>query len=118
MSEEDLRNELIEFQNLQQQMQIINMQRQQLTVQLSEIEKAKEEVAKTPERHAMYRLVGNVFVPKDAATMKKDLEEEKETLEMRKSGLQKQEQKFTERINVIRKKVEAAQAKEGASING
>ncbi|MFH1750985.1 MAG: prefoldin subunit beta [Candidatus Micrarchaeota archaeon] len=118
MTEENLRNELIEFQNIQQQLQIIVMQKQQVQAQLTELERAKEEVDKTPEKYAMYRLTGNVFVPKDAAKLKKDLDEEKETLELRKNGIQKQEQKLSERADTIRRKVEAQQAKEGAKVSG
>lgn len=118
MAEEDLRNELIEFQNLQQQLQLVAMQKQQLLVNAQEVQRALEEVGKASEKQSIYRLIGNVFIPKTAAGIKKELEEEKEALELRKGTVAKQEQKFTERLNAIRKKVEVQQAKEGARING
>jgi prefoldin beta subunit len=115
MVQEELRNEVIEFQNLQQQLQLIAMQKQQIQVQLSENDKAQEELIKVSEKQAIYRLIGGIFIPKTAAVLKKELLEEKESLELRKSGLAKQETKLNERFTQIRKKLEAAQ-KEGTAL--
>ncbi|MFH0971519.1 MAG: prefoldin subunit beta [Candidatus Micrarchaeota archaeon] len=109
MAEEELRNEIIEFQNMQQQMQLVSMQKQQIQVQLQEIERASEELLKTQEKATCYKLVGSVFIPKAPAALKKELADEKESLELRKSGLLKQEAKLSERFGVLRKKLEAAQ---------
>lgn len=113
VEKEDLRNELIEFQNMQQQMQIILMQKQQMQVQLQEIERAKEELGKNAGKGAIYRFVGSVFIPKSADALQKELAEEREALELRRSGLQKQEGKLAERMNAIKKKVEAYQKEHG-----
>ncbi len=114
MAEDELRNEIMEYQNLQQQIQLISMQKQQMQMQLSEIDKAIEELGKTGEKQQVYRLVGGVFIPKEPHALKKELAEEKEAIELRKSGILKQEGKITERFMALRKKLEAAQKASGA----
>jgi prefoldin beta subunit len=118
MSENELRNEIIEFQNIQQQLQLLGMQKQQIQVQVQDLEKALEELAKVPENKEVFRFIGSVFIPKTPSTLKKELAEEKEALELRKNGLLKQESKINERFSVLRKKIEAAQKGDAAALSG
>lgn len=102
--------EIIDFQNLQQQLQIIVMQRQQLAMQSAEMQKSLEEVKSSD--GALYRFVGTVIVPKKKAALEAELKAEKETLDNRQSLMQKQEEKLRERYDMLRKKIEAELKKE------
>lgn len=100
----DVPQEVIEYQNLQQQLQIVLMQKQQVQMQQKEIEKALEEVTASP--GPFYRFVGTVLVAKEKDALSKELAQEKEELSSRLPLLEKQEKKFKERFDALRKKVE------------
>ncbi|MBI5228758.1 prefoldin subunit [Candidatus Micrarchaeota archaeon] len=101
---EEMKKELVEYQNMQQQLQLILLQKQQIQIQLNETERAEEELKKSEGK--FYRFAGSVLIPKEKEVLKKELKEEKESLELRKSVIQKQEEKITERMNSVRKKFE------------
>lgn len=101
---DDQRKDLMELQNIQQQMQLFSMQKQQLMLQQGELEKAAEEVAKAS--GSIYRLAGSVLVSKEKDALQKDLTEEKEGIDLRLSAVAKQEKKFKDRFEELRKKLE------------
>jgi prefoldin beta subunit len=106
-----MRRDLVEFQNLQQQLQLVLMQRQQTQLQLAELEKAQEEIAKGEGK--FFRFAGSILVPKEKNVLQKELKEEKESLELRQSVVGKQEEKLKERLNALRKKFEEFEKKSG-----
>ena len=101
----DVKNDVIEFQNLQQQLQFIAMQRQQLELQAAELEKALEEVDKA--NGSLYRFVGSVIVPKEKSALAADLKSEKESAALRLTTFSKQEEKLKERFLSLRKRLES-----------
>ncbi len=104
---EETKNELIEFQQLQQQIQILQIQRQQTLAQIAELDKAREEVEKTIDANAkLYRFVGSIIVPKKKDELLKELSEERESLDVRVNAFKKQEDKLRERYDALRKKLE------------
>ncbi len=109
---EEMKKDIIEFQNLQQQAQYNAMQKQQAMLQIADVEKAIEELKGA--KGQCYRYAGSVIVPKDNATLEKELAEEKESLELRQSVLQKQEDKIKERVLSLRKKFEGLEKGAGA----
>jgi len=104
---DEMKQELVTFQSLQQQLAILQSQRQQMQMQVMELEKALEEVGKSGTDSGFFRAVGGVLVPKNKAALDKDLKEEKEGLTLRSGVFEKQEQKLKERLDSIRKKFEA-----------
>ncbi len=106
MNEDELRNQLQEFQNVQAQLQMLGMQLQQLNAQESETQKALDEVNKG--NGPFYRYVSNILVEKDKESLKKELEDEKETITMRVSSFKKQEDRLKPRFEELRKKIEEA----------
>ena len=90
-----LQSQLQEFQNIQSQLQFTAMQLQQLAVQQNEADKAIEEIDKSP--GPFYRYVANILVAKDKDALRKELQEEKETSELRSSTLKKQEERLRAR---------------------
>jgi prefoldin beta subunit len=112
---EEMKHDIQEFQGLQQQLQFLMMQRQQVAVQASEAQKAEEEVNKAKKGEQMYRYVGTVMVPKKQEDLAKELKEEREKSQVYVSTLQKQEDKVRERMEALKKKIEAKLPKAPAS---
>lgn len=110
---EETRKEIMEFQSLQQQAQYTAMQKQQFALHLADIEKALEEV-KTSQGQC-FRYAGSVIVPKDKETLEKELADEKESLQLRQSIINKQEAKIKERLEAIAKKFEGPQTHDSHS---
>ncbi len=111
-SEEEMRRQLSDYQQLQQQLQLVLVQKQQTTLQLQELEKAKESLDKSSQG-AAYRFVGGFFIPKEKEQLEKELEEEKEGLDLRQKTLEKQEEKLTERLESIKKWFDKLQKQQG-----
>jgi prefoldin beta subunit len=113
---EELKKELMEFQQLQQQLQLASMQKQQLMLQSAELDKAIEEVKKS--EGSFYRFTGSVIVPKKKDALEKELAEEKESLEMRKNIFQKQEDKIRQRLVELQKKLQSMASAEKKGYTG
>lgn len=73
-----------------QQLQNVLMQKQALIIQTKEIEKALEEISRE-DSEEIYRSVGPILVKADKDKVKKDLEEQKEEMELKIKSLEKQE---------------------------
>lgn len=73
-----------------QQLQSVMMQKQALIIQSKEIEKALEEISRE-DSEEIYRSVGPILVKADKEKVKKDLEEQKEEMELKIKSLEKQE---------------------------
>lgn len=114
------KQDLIELQRLQQQLQMYSIQRQQTEIQLSELDKTFEVLKKSGKK--LYRFVGTVMVEKQKDELEKELMDEKETLELRKNAFAKQEDKLRQRFEELRKKfaeyMKQAGMGEGASLSG
>ncbi|HEV8289505.1 MAG TPA: prefoldin subunit beta [Candidatus Norongarragalinales archaeon] len=106
---EDLRADITSFQAMQQQAQIIDYQKQQTQLQIADLDKALEEIEHA--QGTVYRAAGPILVPKPKDVLKKELLEEKETLELRQGTLDKQEQKIRERLEQLKAKIENASQK-------
>ncbi|MBS3070661.1 prefoldin subunit beta [Candidatus Micrarchaeota archaeon] len=101
---EEQKNDLMELQSIQQQMQLVLMQKQQLLLQQNETGKALEEIGKASGK--LYRLAGSVMVEKEKSVLQSELKEEKESVEVRLSAFGKQEKKLKDRFEELRKKLE------------
>ncbi len=101
---EEQRKDLMELQDLQQQMQLLSLQKQQLLVQQSEAEKAIAEVGKSSGQ--VYRVAGSVLVQKEKATLQAELKDELESVGVRLNAFSKQESKVKARFDELRKKLE------------
>ncbi len=104
---EDLKKDLMLAQQMQQQMQMVAMQKAQFSMQSAETDRALEECAKA--KGMCYRFVGSVLVPKDAKELEKELKEEKEMLEVRVKALEKQEKMAKDKLDELGKKLERFQ---------
>ena len=98
MNKEDLK----QFQILEQSLQAVHAQKQQFHSQLIEIESALVELSRS---NNAYKIVGNIMVSSKKEDLKKDLEEKKEIFSARMKVLEKQEQKYQEEAGKIQKEL-------------
>ncbi len=103
-----VQNQLRQLQQFQQQLEITVQQRLQIDVRLRETENALEELNKLEENAPVYKSVGNLIIKADKDKLIKELQEEKETLEVRKKTLESQESKLKEKIEELQKKLQEA----------
>ena len=78
-----LQQELLQFQQIQQQAQMIVQQRLQMELQLKETEKAIEEVSKLKGTPEIYKNIGPLLIKSSKKDVSEELAEKKETLELR-----------------------------------
>jgi len=101
-----LQDQLAMFQQMQQQTQIIASQKQNMAFQVSEIERALDALEKVKEGDAVYKSTGSLLIKaENKETVVKDLEEEKETLEVRVKALGKQFDRMKEILNGLQKEI-------------
>ena len=104
-----LQNRIAQYQNLQNQLQVLGSQRIQLEAKLREIEGTLEELGKISGDTPVYKSIGMLLVRQnDRETLRKELEDHKETLTIRVKSLQKQEKSLTERYEDLGGKIQAA----------
>ena len=104
-----LQNQIAQYQQLQNQLQVLGSQRVQLEAKLREIEGTLEELVKIKDDTPVYKSIGMLLVKQDDREgLKKELEEHKETLTIRVKSLQKQEKALTGRYEDLANKIQSA----------
>jgi prefoldin beta subunit len=112
LSEQELppfiREQLARYEQAQQNLQAVLIQKQQVELELRETEKALEELGKASDGESIYKYAGNLMikVPKDA--MMKELTEKKELANTRQMVLAKQEARFKETLKDLQTKIDNA----------
>jgi prefoldin beta subunit len=88
---------------------MIIQQRQQIELKLKEIDDALQELDKTDEKTPIYKSVGAILIKaKNKEDLIKELLSNKESFEIRKNTLEKQEGRTKERLNELQSKVQNA----------
>lgn len=104
-----LQNQIAQYQQLQQQLQVLASQRIQLEAKLREIDGTLEELGKLSGETQIYKSIGMLLVRQDDREgIKKELDEHKETLTVRVKSIQKQEKALSERYEGLGEKIRAA----------
>jgi prefoldin beta subunit len=98
-----------QLQGIEQNLQQLLKQRQQFQVQKMEIESAQEELKKTDKA---YRIVSNIMVAADKASLEKELAEKKERVELRIKSVEKQENVLKEQAKTLREEIMKAMQKQ------
>jgi len=98
---------LVQMQAFQQQYQGIAVQKEAMSLQKLEFEKALEELGKAKDNGDVYKAVGPVLVKSTKSVLTKELGERKETIDLRLKALDKQEEKLKEKLQEIQGKLEA-----------
>jgi prefoldin beta subunit len=115
-----LQNQIAQFQQLQQQLQNVLSQKFRMEAQLREADLTIEELNKSAEDVPVYKSIGSLLVrSKDKASVLKEVEEDKETLEIRIKALDRQEKSLREKYQTMQDQLSKAlggpeaKAKEG-----
>jgi prefoldin beta subunit len=90
--EHDLSKDLIEYENLEKQLEVLLIQKHQLQIQLNEINHALEQLAKS--QGEVYRTVGSIILHTTKEEAEKDLSERKELIGVKVNAIAKQEEKL------------------------
>ena len=99
---EDIQQKIQQLQLAEQSVQTLLMQKKQFQAQMIEIDNALKELetAKTA-----YKIVGNIMVESKKEELQKDLQEKKETTDIRIRSIEKQENNIREKTSKIQKEV-------------
>jgi len=114
-----LQNQIAQYQQLQNQLQVLGSQRVQMAAKLREIETTLEELGKLKGDTPVYKSIGMLLVRQDdREALKNELEEHRETLGIRVKSLQKQEKALSERYEDLAAKIQAALGTSPATADG
>ena len=103
-----IRNQLMQFDQLRQQAQMISMQRQQMEMKMEENTVAVEALEAAGDGAPVYRNVGALMIQTDKKSALDRIKEENETLEIRAKALNTQEEKAMERLTALQAQIQAA----------
>jgi prefoldin beta subunit len=108
-----LQNQIAQFQQLQQQLQnVLSQKLKELGMTIEELKKASPE---TP----VYKNVGALMIQvKDKDALVKDIEDDKETTEVRVKTLDRQEKMFREKYQVMQDQISKALGQSEAPAHG
>ncbi len=101
----ELQHKLMRLQQLRDQLQNVTLRRQQVELELREVEGALDELAKLPPETTVYKSTGILFYKSDHDKLVSELTDRKETLELRVKTLQHQEDTGKKQFEAYRKQV-------------
>ncbi len=97
---------LLRLQQLQQTLQGVLTQKQQLELELTEVEQALDELEKLTDKATIYRSIGSLLVKSEKGKVTTDLNERKELLDMRINVLGKQEERLRSQVKELQTKLQ------------
>lgn len=102
-----LQNQIAQFQQLQQQLQAVSTQKAQMDAQVKEIERTLAELDKAT--GDVYKNVGSLLIKvDDKEAIKTELEDGKETYEVRIKSLERQENSLRDKYNEMQESLNKA----------
>ena len=100
--DKETQEKINKLQMMEQNLQHLLLSRQQFSTQLVETESALKELETS---EPVYKAVGNIMIKSDPATLKGELSQKKQILELRINSLEKQENQVRERSQHIKEDV-------------
>lgn len=101
----ELQNRIMHLQQLQNQLNMIRLQKQSVELELREVERVLRELQSIPANEILYKSLGHILVKTTKEKIEKELNERKEILELRLETLKRQEKHIETQFNDIRRKV-------------
>ena len=102
---DETRNLIEEFQNYQQQLQSLVMQKETMKMQNVEINRAVEELSASKENNA-YKITGTVMISKPVEELKKELNETKDAIDVKIKSYEKMEEKLNSKLKELQVKLQ------------
>lgn len=103
-----VQQQLAMYQQIQQQLQQISSQKMQYEMNLREMKKALEELEACADDAAVFSAVGSVMIQKDKETVKTELSDKADSLELRIGSLEKQEKAMAAKAASLQKQIQEA----------
>lgn len=104
-----LQNQINQFRQVQQQLQVVTAQRVQMETRLKEVELTLEELEKADDDAPVYRSIGSLLIrAQGKEALLKELQDQKETLAIRVKTLEKQEKTLAERFERMQQQIAQA----------
>ena len=97
---------LLRLQQVQQTLQSVLTQKQQVDIELTEIEQALGELQNTVEDAVIYKAIGTLLVKSEKTKVITDLNERKELLNTRTQVLAKQEERLRTQVKDLQAKLQ------------
>jgi prefoldin beta subunit len=97
---------LLRLQQLQQTLQSVLVQKQQVEIELTEIEQALNELQKISDDATIYRAIGSLLVKSEKNKTIADLNERKELFSTRATVLGKQEERLRSQMKELQAKLQ------------
>ena len=112
-----VQNQIAQFQQLTQQIQMVATQKIQLEAQVKELEKTITELEKITDDSSVFRNVGSLLIQvKDRPALITELKEQKETADVRVKTLDRQDKHLRERHQNLQQQItQALQVQSGAA---
>ena len=98
----EVEQKINQLQMMEQSVNSLVAQKQQFQVQIAEIESALGELEKTDKA---FKIVGNVMVSSEKGSLKEELKNKKDVIELRVKNLDKQEQQIKEKTSKMQEEV-------------
>lgn len=102
MTEKDLQEKIGRLQLFEQNLQQFGMQKQHFQTQLIELESALKELETAKNA---YKIVGNIMVSSDKKSLKEELTEKKEMINIRLQAIEKQEVQIRDKAQVLKEEI-------------
>lgn len=103
MAEKDKEQKIQEMQILDQNLQGLLLQKQAFQMELSETQSALKEIEKSGEE--IFKIIGQLMIKTDKKSIKEELSNKENLLNLRVKSLEKQETSFAEKLENLRKEV-------------
>ncbi len=104
----EIQNLVLKAKQLEDQLRIIMTRRQQIKLELLELESVKEELEKLPDDAVVHKQVGNILIKKDKKTVYEEVNDRRETLQLQDMALEKQETNLRKQFEGVSKELELA----------
>jgi len=98
----EVQHKIMQLQELQERIKALVLRRQQLEVELRDVEGALEELKNVNEDASVFKFTGRILMRVSKEALVKELTEKKETLELHIKTLEKQEAHARRRLEELR----------------
>ncbi len=103
-----IKNQLAQLQQIQQQAQAIAGQKNQVEINMKETDLALEELEKLDDDAVVYRAIGDLLIKTEREKTKVSLKEKKDTLDLRLQTLTRQEERAQKRFQQLQEQLKQA----------
>ncbi|MCS7140042.1 MAG: prefoldin subunit beta [Candidatus Nezhaarchaeota archaeon] len=106
----ELQHKIMQFQELQERIKALALRRQQLEIELREVERTLDELKNVSDEMPVFKFSGKLLIRVNKEDVVKELSDKKETLELHIRTLEKQEDHARRRFEELRQDLSRALA--------